>query len=327
MPRVLITPPQFQDPQRTYYKKLIAAGFEVRFASKPLTGADAPTLLRELEGIDGVLASTEPYTREVLGKAKLRAIARAGVGYDSVDVPAASDHGVVVTITPGAVDVSVAEHTLALILGIFRDVVGRDREVRSGKWTRAARPRLAGRTLGIYGLGRIGKTLVPRAQGLGLQVVAHDPFADPAWAASQKVALLSSDDLFRTADIISLHCPCTAETANLIGERTLKLMKPDAVLVNMGRGGLVDEVALATAMKAGHLFGAALDVFQVEPLPTTSPLLGIPNLLLATHTGGLDFQSEEDMSCFAAQNLIDLQAGRWPEASIINRQLKGNWRW
>jgi len=327
MPRVLITPPQFQDPNRTYYKRLIAAGFEVRFASKPLTGADTKTLLRELEGIDGVLASTEPYTRDVLSQAKLRGIARAGVGYDSVDVPAASDHGVVVTITPGAVDVSVAEHTLALVLGFFRDVIGRDREVRSGQWTRAARPRLAGKTHGIVGLGRIGKSLVPRLQGLGLSVVAHDPFADAVWAASQKVQLLASDDLFRTADVISLHCPCTAETTNLICDRTLKLMKPDAVLVNMGRGGLVDEDALAAAMRGGHLFGAALDVFKVEPLPTTSPLLGIPNLLLATHTGGLDFQSEEDMSCFAAQNLIDLQAGRWPEASIINRQLKNGWKW
>lgn len=327
MPRVLVTPPQFQNPERPYYQNLVRAGFEVVFARELLTAVSRPELIAALQGIDAVLTSTEGYTREVLAATRMRVVARAGVGFDSVDIAAATELGIVVTITPGAVERSVAEQTLASILAIYRDVIGRDREVREGKWLRTSRPRLAGKTLGLVGLGRIGRTLAPLARAVGLNVIAFDPCADAAFAAENSIGLVGLEQLFRTADIVSLHCPATAETTNLINAERLGWMKPDAVLINLGRGPLVDEDALVAAMKRGHLLGAALDVFKQEPLPANSPLLTVPNLIVSPHTGGLDYQSEEDMSSFAAQNIIDLYQGRWPERSIITSGLKGKWKW
>jgi len=186
-PRVLVTPTQFRDVQSAYFQPLRAAGLEIVFPKDARYASNPDILLRELKGIDAVIASTEPYGAGVLAQAGLRVVARTGVGFDSVDVPAATKAGTVVTITPGAVDVSVAEHTLAMILAIYRDIAGREREVREGKWSRQGFPRLAGKTLGIVGLGRIGRTVVPRAQGLGLRVIAHDPFPQQEFANQNDV--------------------------------------------------------------------------------------------------------------------------------------------
>ena len=261
MPRVLVTPTQFRNADAPYFAELRAAGIEIVFPPDRKYASDQQTLLKILKGVDAAIASTERYNAEVLDRADLRVIARTGVGYDSVDVPAATRNDVVVTITPGAVDASVAEHTIAMVLAVYRDVLGRDREVRGGEWTRRGGPRLAGKTLGIVGLGRIGRHVAKLAHGLGLNVIAHDPFPDEAYAQHEGIRLCDLDDLLLQADIVSLHLPCTEESRHLIGERTLPLMKPDAVLVNTGRGGLVDETALVASMSEGHLFGAALDVF------------------------------------------------------------------
>lgn len=327
MPRVLITPTQFRDPDAHYFADLKAAGFELCFPPGEDHASDPQGLLKILDGIDCVIASTEPYTAEVLEQANLRVVARTGVGYDSVDVAAATRSDVVVTITPGAVDASVAEHTLALILALYRDVPGRDREVRSGQWSRKGLPRLAGKTLGIVGLGRIGRHVAQLAQGLQVNVVAHDPFAGEQHAQQHCIRLCDLDDLLIQADIVSLHLPCTEKTRHMINERTLRRMKPDAVLVNTGRGGLVDESALVEAISRGHLFGAALDVFAQEPLPLDSPLLALPNVVLSTHTAGLDEQSEIDMPRIAAECVVKLYRGEWPEGCVINRELRDGWRW
>ena len=176
MPRVMITPKQFRDPRSPYAQLLEAAGLEVCFPPHDRYFGNAPAMIEMLDGVAAVLASTERYTPEILARTKLRVVARCGVGYDSVDVPAATANNILVTITPGAVEASVAEHTLALIFALFRDVIGRDREVRAGQWTRRGLPRLAGKTLGIIGLGRIGRAVAELAQGVGLTVIAHDPF-------------------------------------------------------------------------------------------------------------------------------------------------------
>lgn len=327
MPRVLIAPAVFQNPAAPFFQAMRDAGLELVFPPNDRHSQDSQALIQLLQGIDATMASTEKYTPEVIAKTNLRVIARTGVGYDSVDVPAATAANVAVTITPGAVDVSVAEHTLALILGVYRDVVGRDREVRAGKWSRKSLPRIAGKTLAIVGMGRIGRAVVPRAQGLGLNVIAHDPFPHHEFAAAHNVRMGTLDEVLSEADIVSLHMPCTPETTNLINARTLGLMKPDAVLVNTGRGGLVDEDALFTAMRDGHLFGAALDVFKQEPLPTESRLLELPNVLLATHTAGLDDQSMIDMPRIAAECIANLYLGQWPEHCVINRELGPDWKW
>lgn len=327
MPRVLITPSQFRDPAAPCFAALHAAGFELCLPPENAHASNPQVLLKRLDGIDAVIASTEPYTDEVLSRSRLRVVARTGVGYDSVDVSAATRNNIVVTITPGAVDVSVAEHTLAMIFAVFRDVVGRDCEVRAGKWSRNGLPRLAGRTLGIVGLGRIGRTVARLAQGIGLRVIAHDPFPHEDFARQHDIRLCPLNELLAEADIVSLHMPSTPDTANMMNRQSLAKMKPEAVLVNTGRGGLVDEQALFEAMSGGHLFAAALDVFQKEPLPTDSPLLTLPNVVLSTHTAGLDQQSEFDMPRIAAECVAKLFHGEWPEGCVINDVLRDSWKW
>jgi D-3-phosphoglycerate dehydrogenase / 2-oxoglutarate reductase len=327
MPRVLVTPTILRNVPGLYCDALLQGGFEVVYPPEGCDTMRRENLLPLLTGADAMLASTEKLTREVLAGSKLRVVARMGVGYDSVDVTAATDLGIAVTITPGTLEESVAEHTIALMLGVTRGLITRDREVRSGRWTRVPMPRMAGRTFGIIGLGRIGQAVVPKVQGLGMRVVAFDPFANREIASRLNVTLMSLSELLQTADVVSLHTTTTPETANLINRQTLAQMKPGAVLVNTGRGALVDEEALCEALDRGHLFGAALDVFKTEPLPLTSPLLKYENVLLCTHMGGLDWESQTAASSLAAQCIVDLYRGRWPEACVVNRELRDQYKW
>ena len=329
MPRILVTPTVIKHQPGPYRDVLEQAGFEVIYPTAKLSEsvADPPLLLGQLEGVSGVLAGSEIYNREVLSKAKIRAIARMGVGYDAIDVPAASDYGILVTIAPGTNQHSVAEQTMALLLGVFRGFPGRDAEVRSGVWKRKALPRLAGRTIGLVGLGRIGQAVVPRAIGLGLKVIAYDPFPNEAFAGLHGVRLVGLEELLTESDIVSLHSPVTPDTANLINAQTLAKMKPGAVLINTARGGLVDEDALAAALASGRLMAAGLDAFKIEPLPIDSPLQKLDNVLMAPHMGGLDLESQRDMSTLAAQCLVDLSQSRWPEGCVVNAEIRQGWKW
>lgn len=329
MPRVLVTPTVIKGQPGPYRDVLEAAGLEVVYPSEKLSESvpNPALLLSQLEGVSAVLAGSELYNREVLEKARLKVIARMGVGYDAIDVAAASEFGTLVTIVPGTNHHSVAEMTLALLLGVFRGFPGRDQEVRSGVWKRQALPRLAGRTLGLVGLGRIGQAVVPRAIGLGLKVIAYDPMPNEAFAGLHGVRLCSLDELLAEADIVSLHLPCTAETANIINARTLTQMKQGAVLINTSRGGLVDEDALIEALAGRKLMAAGLDVFRTEPLPLNSPLLKLDNVLLAPHMGGLDHESLRDMGTMAAQCVADLYQGRWPEGCVVNPETRPAWKW
>jgi D-3-phosphoglycerate dehydrogenase len=324
MPRILITP---TDAGRLYRQVLEQAGFELIYPTKNATQMMPEELIAQLQGIDGVLASVEHYSREVLKASKLRVIARVGVGYDSIDVPAASDHGVLVVITPGTNEHSVAEQTIALLTAVFRDLSTRDREMRNHVWRRTTVRRLAGNTIGLLGLGRIGKALVPRAKGLGLKVIAYDPYPDRGFAEMHQVHLCSLEDVLRESDIVSLHLPCTPETTDIINAKTLAMMKPGSVLINAARGGLVDEPALIKSLRSGHLFGAGLDVFKSEPLPPDSPLLTLENVVLAPHLGGLDQDSLDAMGHLGAQCLVDLYQGKWPEGCVVNHQLRPGWKW
>lgn len=327
MPRVLVTPHLLRRQPGPYADILSAAGLDIVYPPGDIETVAPGVVEPLLQDIDAILASTEPLSRDLLARTKLRVIARQGVGYDSVDIPGATELGIAVTITPGTLEESAAEHTVALLLGLTRDLVGRDHEVRTGNWLRKPLPRMAGRTFGIVGLGRIGRAVVPRVQGLGMQVIAFDPFADLNFAAANNVRMVSLDELLTTADVVSLHSPSTADTAHLINRNSLAKMKPTAVLINTSRGPLVDEEALASALHSGHLLGAALDVFKVEPLPLSSPLLNAPRTLLCSHMGGLDIESNIAASSLAAQCIADLYQGRWPEACVVNKQLAGSWRW
>lgn len=327
MPRVLVTPAVLYQAPGTYRDVLQAAGLEVVYPQAGLSLLDPRNLMAQLEGIDAVLASVERYDPAVIKSSRLRVIARVGVGYDAVDVPAATEHGALVTITPGTNEHSVAELTIALMTGVFRGLPHRYLEVRSGKWTKRALPRLSGKTMGLVGLGRIGRAVVPRAQGLGLKVIAHDPLADPEFAEQFGVRLCSFAELISQADIVSLHMPATVQTTDLINRQSLAQMKRGAVLINTSRGALVDEDALCEALKSGHLLGAGLDVFKIEPLPLDSPLLKLDNALLSPHMGGLDEESLEAMTALAARCVAELYQGRWPEGCVVNEALRPGWKW
>jgi phosphoglycerate dehydrogenase-like enzyme len=327
MPRVLVAPSVLYQAPGTYRDLLQSAGLEVVYPVAGQSLLDRNNLISQLQGIDAVLASVEAYDRGVIESSRLRVIARVGVGYDAVDVAAASDHGTLVTITPGTNEHSVAELTMALLTGVFRGFPYRYHEVRSGKWTKRALPRLAGKTIGLVGLGRIGRAVVPRAQGLGLKVIAHDPLADPEFAEQFGVRLCTFAELLAEADIVSLHMPATVQTTNLINRQTLAQMKRGSVVINTSRGALVDEQALCEALKSGHLLGAGLDVFKVEPLPLDSPLLKLDNVLLSPHMGGLDEESLEAMTSLAARCVADLYPARWPEGCVVNAELRADWKW
>lgn len=327
MPRVLVTPHVLYELDGPYRQILTAAGLEVVYPPPGRDLMNAEVLVKHLVDIDAVLAGMEPFNADVLAASRLRVIARMGVGYDAIDVPAATAHGVLVTITPGTNEVSVAEQTLALLLGVMRRVPQRDREVRHGKWIRRAGPRLGGKTLGLVGLGRIGRALVPRAQGLGLRVIACDPAADRQYTAAHRVELRSLEALLGESDVVSLHLPASVETTDLINAQTLALMKPGAVLINTARGSLVDEAALYDALASGHLLGAGLDVFKEEPLPGDHPLLKLDNVVVAPHMGGLDDESEVAMSRLAAECVAQLHGGQWPEECIVNPPASGTWQW
>ena len=328
MPKVLVTPHMLQRQAGPYKDVLEAAGLEVVY---PPVGANTleETVIAELltPDIVGMLASTEPMNRRVISASSLKIIARLGVGYDSVDIQAAIDHGTAVTITPGTLEASVAELTVGMLLCLTRDLIGKDAEVRRGDWQRAAGPRLAGKTFGLVGAGRIGRAVAQRIAAFDMKVQAYDPFADPGSLQDLGIEAVSEfSDLARNADVLSLHLPCTPDSKGMVSEEILRNMKPNSILINLGRGGLVDEQALAKVLGEGHLLGAALDVFEQEPLPLDSPLLNAPRLLLSSHMGGIDADSAVLASRLAAQCIVDIYQQRWPDECLVNPEVKSGWQ-
>lgn len=329
MPRVLITLSELVYQSGPCQQVLLDGGFEIVYPPKGITLYDEDRLVQHLQGIDAMLAGNEPLNRRVLESSRLRAIARFGVGYDAIDVRAATERGIAVAITPGANQESVAEHTLALILGVTRGFLRRDQGVRNGNWShREPLPPVRGKTLGLIGLGRTGKEVVPRAQGLGLQVIAYDPQPDHGFTDAHHVHLRSLDELLTESDIVSLHLPCTAETQQMINRNSLGKMRRGAFLINTARGGLIDEEALADALADGHLAGAGLDAFAVEPPPKSSRLLQFDNVLLSPHLAGVDHDSVRAMSCLAAECLVNLYQGKRVRAGcFVNSELELDWKW
>jgi (S)-sulfolactate dehydrogenase len=232
--------------------------------------------------------SATKVTARLLEKAsRLKVVGRAGVGVDNVDLPAATRKGVVVMNTPGGSSITVAELALGMILALFRHVAAATASIKGGRWEKKKFQghELAGKTLGVVGIGNIGSVLVDRCLAMKMKVVAYDPFISPEAATRLGVSLVDLETIWRESDAISLHVPLTDQTRHLVNAATLAKMKPGAVLVNCARGGIVDEVALAQALRAGRLAGAALDVFEVEPPPADHPLLGLDNVVLTPHLG------------------------------------------
>jgi D-3-phosphoglycerate dehydrogenase len=303
-PRVLVGSRSFGQTFPEHLDALRDAGLEVvpNDAGRAYRAAE---LLELLPGMDGIVTGTDELTAEVIAAApRLKVIAKHGVGLDNVDLAAAERHGVRVEATAGAMHDSVADLALALVLALARGLVAAHADVASGGWHPATGIELRGRTIGIVGIGRIGREVAHRALAFGLHACAHDPFPDEAWAREHGVALCGLDELLERSDIVSLHAPGGAD-GPLLDEARLARMRPGALLVNTSRGSLVDEVALAAALAAGRLGGAGLDVFAAEP-PRDSPLLGLPTVVLTPHVGGRTREAQQRMgemcvrTCLAA---------------------------
>src|SRR5262245_49769306 len=262
MAKVLLSVPPLVE-ESPHADLLEAAGFETVAASWT-TRPGEDQLLRELDGVSAAIAGSEPYTRRVLeGARELRVIARAGVGYDAVDIEAATERGIAVAITPGTNHDTVAEHVFALILALAKSVVVNDRNTRLGSWIRVPTLPLRGAVLGIVGLGRIGRSVARRAAAFDMRILAYEPAPAPDFVRAHSVQLVPFERLLAESDFVTLHVPLSPETRHLIDRRTIALMKPTAYLVNTARGPLVSETDLADALEAGNLAGAALDVFEV----------------------------------------------------------------
>ncbi|EDL59078.1 phosphoglycerate dehydrogenase [Gimesia maris] len=327
MPRVICTAKMCEFGP--HFEILQAAGFEVDTVPTEVDLRKEPhRVVEQVQGYDAVLAGAEIYSREVLQQLPdLKVISRYGVGFDAVDLAAADAQNIVVTITPGVNHHSVAEQAFALLMGIARMTRTQDRAVRSGEWERELTPRVWGSTIGIVGLGRIGQAVATRAIGMGMHVLAYDPFPNEEFAKTHQIKLLSLEELLKQSDYVTLHLPVTPETIDIINRDTLALMKPGSVLINTARGGLIDENALVEALESGHLRGAGLDVFKKEPLPVESPLIKLENVLLSCHTGGLDQESHRDAYAMAAQNIVKLHQGEWPVECVMNLKETTGWKW
>jgi D-3-phosphoglycerate dehydrogenase len=327
MPKVLIAPMTLAGFDSPFLHTLRAAGFELVYPAKAAQMTEEE-LLPALTGIDASLAGSEPYTRRVLdANPKLKVIARVGVGYDAVDLAAANDHGVAVTITPGANHDAVAEHTFALVLALAKGVVNQHNLTKVGGWPRKTTLPLRGRALGIAGLGRIGKAVALRGGCFGMKLLAYEPFPDLEFVRSHQVTLLTFDRLLAESDFLSLHLPMTPESIHLMNKQSLSKMKPSAFLINTARGGLVCEADLFDALKNQRLAGAALDVFEPEPPDPKNPLLTLESVVLTPHAAGGDVKSRDDMANMAAQSIVALSKGQWPAEQIVNPEVRAKFRW
>src|SRR5436309_6494342 len=261
---------------------LEAAGHEVRFTPTG-PGATEDRVVEALERASAVIAQTEPYTGRVFDRLpELKIVARSGVGFDAVDVEAATERGVLVTTTQGGNDWAVADHSFGLMLALCHNILLSDRAARAGRWERPVGLDLWQKTLGLVGLGRIGKGMVLRAEGFRMKILAHEPYPDRDFVAEHGVELVALNELLRRSDFVSLHLPVTPETRHIIDAESLSQMKPTAYLVNTARGPLIDEAALETALHQGQLAGAGLDVRQTEP-PQDTRFSRFDNAILTTH--------------------------------------------
>ena len=324
MPEVLVIANILHEKEGPFADALRGAGFTIRFPKDGHRQLTEGELAAELGDAVATIAGSEPYTPAVFtGNPQLRAIARTGVGYDSIDLPSAKAAKVAVCVTPGANHDAVAEQTFAMLLAVGRHVIANHQMVAGGGFTRQIPIPMRGMTLGIIGFGRIGRAVAKRALAFGMRVLAFDPAGSPD---PPEVLRTSFDRVLAESDYISLHAPMVPATKSLINAEAISKMKRGVRIVNTARGGLIEENALAEALKSGHVAAAGLDVFANEP-PVGSPLLSAPNVTFAPHVAGLDSTSVVEMGLMAAQNIVDLFQGRFPADKIANADEIQGFRW
>jgi D-3-phosphoglycerate dehydrogenase len=306
------------DPARAVLSEI---GAELRLAEKP-TSVDILQIARDA---DALLVTYAKISADMIRQlARCRIIARFGIGVDNVDIAAASDAGIVVTRVPDYCIDEVSDHTLALLLALVRKIPFANSSVHAGRWEMSATVpihRLRGRVLGLVGFGRIPQLVAPKAKAFGLRVVTYDPFVPQDITTTAHVENVDFAELVRVSDYVSIHTPLMPETEGLFNANVFRQMKPTAYLINTARGPIVDEEALAHALDAGQLAGAALDVLSQEP-PSASPLLGRNNVILTPHMSFYSVESLVELQTKAAEEVVRVLTGQTPRSPVNPEGLK-----
>ncbi len=313
--RVLLTMPKFLDNEPFVREFLRERDCELIEHDRHgrLGEAGLIALIPEAEGL---VPGMEPITDRVLAAApRLRVVSAQGVGYDHIDVEAATRRGVAVCICAGANNHAVAELAFGMLLGLARRIYNADQQVRAGGWPRLVGTELWGGTLGLVGLGRVGKSMALLARGFGMRVLASDVQWDITFANEHGVSYVPLPRLLAEADFVSLHCPLTPETRGLIDDAALARMKPTAYLINTARGPIVEEAALVRALREGRIAGAGLDVFETEPRPD-NPFVDFPNVILTSHLGGATRQASDRSLELALLNITQVLRGQPPVCRV-----------
>ncbi|MGH8915700.1 MAG: hydroxyacid dehydrogenase [Acidimicrobiia bacterium] len=296
-----------------------------RFAVVEIEDSSDPRFEAELATASGLIVRSATKVDEaMLERAReLKAVGRAGVGVDNIDVEAASARGIAVLNAPAGNTIAAAELTITLILSVVRRVAEADRSIRAGKWERSRFQgvELRGRTLGVIGAGRIGAAVAERCRAFGMKIIAYDPYLAADRLADLGVPVGQLEDLLRASDVLTLHVPLTDETKGMIDDSAFEKMKPGAFLVNVSRGGVVDESALATALREGRIAGAALDVYENEPLPGDSPLLAAPNVVLTPHLGASTSEAQVQVALEVAAGLREALAHGDMSAAVNSAEI------
>jgi D-3-phosphoglycerate dehydrogenase len=319
-PRVLVTSwlVEESDPALQILRE---AGCEVVMGRSPRPRT-AEDMGQAVKGIDGIVAGSDNYSAPVIEAAdRLKVIVRVGVGYDTVDLAAATKKGIQVGTTPGTNHHAVADYAFGLLLALARRIVPHHNTTAAGQWARVAGPDVYGKTIGIVGLGAIGKGVARRARGFDMTVLAYDVYKDEAFAQANGLRYVELDELFRQADYVTLHTPLLPETRGLVNAERLATMKPTAYLINTARGELVDLEALGAAVKEKRLAGAGLDVFPKEP-PTGNPILQTENVIVSPHVAGGSIEANLAAARMACQSVVAaIQGGR--VAHCVNPDVYG----
>ncbi|MGB4609648.1 MAG: phosphoglycerate dehydrogenase [Saccharofermentanales bacterium] len=317
--KILVTPTSFQKQSKNpALSKLLSYSEDIVFNEKkrPLEEDELISLIGDC---DGYIAGLDNITEKVMLSApKLKVISRYGVGIDRVDIKAASKRGIIVTNTPNSNSQAVAELAIASMFVLARNLVKLNNTTKEGQWVRSNGIELAEKTLGILGIGAIGSRVAKMAKGLGMEVVAVDPYGDAAFCKKIGIELLkNNDELYEISDFISLHLPLLDSTYHIIDSEVFSKMKKGAYLINVSRGGLIDENAAYQALQSGSLAGLALDAFEAEP-PESSPLLSLDNVFVTPHTGAHTIESTNLMGQMAVDNLISVLENK-PCRYIVNK--------
>ncbi|MBN2044601.1 MAG: phosphoglycerate dehydrogenase [Anaerolineales bacterium] len=315
--RVLVTPTSYgsQDPALKPYLEKHVGEVIYNPTGKPLSGSQ---LIDRLHGVDGFIAGLDQISADVIQSAKsLKVISRYGVGFNNVDLDAAKANQVVVTNTPGANAKSVAELAVGLILNLLRPIIPANAQTKSGEWPRFKGVSLEGKTVGLLGLGAIGKETARRLAGFDCKLLAFEIFKDEEFAAKYGISFLPLEEILPQADVISLHLPGNAETTHMVNDEFLGKMKAGAVLVNTARGELIDEAALVRALESGHLKGAGLDAFRQEPPGAENPLLAFDQVIATPHMGAHSDSSTNAMGWISTRDCLAVLLGEEPKYRVV----------